>query len=256
MLVLSRRPGQKVVFPSLGVSVEVLRSRGSIARLGIVAPDTVPILRDEVQPPAASAPTSTSDATTDPSSRQERHEWRNKLNSVLLKLQLLQRQLELGQSADPEESLRDMFAELRELEHSTADAVAPANRPRVLLVEDQANERELLATCLRLGGVEVMTANNGREAFDLLHEHVLPDLVLLDMRMPEMDGPALLRAIRDDLRMHNLRIFAVSGSDSAEFDSQPLPIDGWFSKPVRVDALLQAVQHDRQTGVRNQPAAV
>lgn len=256
MLVLSRRPGQKVVFPSLGVSVEVLRSRGSIARLGIVAPDTVPILRDEVLPAEGSAPPQNSDATTNLQTRQQRHEWRNKLNTVLLKMQILQRQLELGQSTDPEHSLRDMFAELRELEHSTDDAVAPPNRPRVLLVEDQANERELLATCLRLGGVEVMTASNGREAFDLLHEHVLPDLVLLDMRMPEMDGPTLLRAIRDDLRMHDLRVFAVSGSEIAEFDAQPLPIDGWFSKPVRVDALLQAVQHDRQTGVSNQPAAV
>jgi CheY-like chemotaxis protein len=112
----------------------------------------------------------------------------------------------------------------------------------VLIVEDQANERELLATCLRLGGVDVATAGNGREAFDYLHEHDLPDLVLLDMQMPEVDGPTFVKSVRDDIRLHNLRVFAVSGLSQSDFESNTLAIDGWFSKPVRIDALLQAVR--------------
>ncbi len=77
---------------------------------------------------------------------------------------------------------------------------------------------------------------------DSLHQHELPNLVLLDMRMPDIDGPAFLKRVRDDNRLHKLRIFAVSGSSRSDFDSKSLQLDGWFSKPVRFDALLQAVR--------------
>jgi CheY-like chemotaxis protein/sRNA-binding carbon storage regulator CsrA len=242
MLVLSRRPGQKVVFPSLGLTIEVLRSRGSVTRLGIDAPEDVPVLRDELLTKMSAMEDGQNLLENSPNDSQRCHQWRNKLNHLMLKLQLLQRQLELGQAVDPEQNLADVFSELTDLEQSTTDAVVEGTPPKVLIVEDQANERELLATCLRLGGIEVATASNGREAFDYLHEHDLPDLVLLDMRMPEVDGPTFLRNVRDDIRLHNLRVFAVSGSSRSEFEPNTLPLDGWFLKPVRVDSLLQAVR--------------
>jgi len=250
MLVLSRRPGQKVVFPSLGVAIEVLRSNGSVTKLGVEAPDDVPILRDEVLARQTTAADALSSAARSSDDLERRHFWRNKLNLLMLKLQLLQQQLELGQPEEPEQRLAEVISELTDLEQSTADAVVRNNvPPRVLIVEDQANERELLATCLRLGGVEVATAGNGREAFDYLHEHELPDLVLLDMRMPEVDGPTFIKSIRDDIRLHNLRVFAVTGASSSDFASGPLPLDGWFSKPVRIDALLQAVRGGQTNSV-------
>jgi CheY-like chemotaxis protein/sRNA-binding carbon storage regulator CsrA len=247
MLVLSRRPGQKVVFPSLGVTIEVLRSRGTVTKLGVEAPHDVPILRDEVL--AKQAPAAGLGEAVASNDRDRRHAWRNKLNLLMLKLQLLQRELDLGAPDAPERRLGEVISELTDLEQSTTDAVVRSAPPGVLIVEDQANERELLATCLRLGGVEVATAGNGREALDYLHEHELPDLVLLDLRMPEMDGPTFVKSIRDDIRMHNLRIFAVTGSSSSDFESSPLAIDGWFSKPVRIDALLQAVRGGQTSSV-------
>jgi CheY-like chemotaxis protein len=249
MLVLSRRPGQKVVFPSLGIAIEVLRSRGSVTKLGVEAPCDVPVLRDEMMTnqnapgdPLPGAPQGVDD-------RERRHQFRNKLNHVMLKLQFLQYQLELGRPDDPEQRLADVFSELTDLEQSTTDAVVHSAPPRVLVVEDQANERELLATCLRLGGVEVATAGNGREAFDYLHEHELPDLILLDLLMPEVDGPTFVKSIRDDVRMRNLRVFAVTGSSRSDYETNPLPVDGWFPKPVRIDALLQAVRGGQSSSV-------
>ncbi len=242
MLVLARRPGQKIVFPGLGISVEVLRSRGNVTRLGIDAPDDIVILRDEILAPTA--PSEPLDSVVDVD-RQQRHDWRNKLNYLMLKLQLLQKRLEIGGIDDSERQLADLLNQLSEVEQTTIDTVVKSSPPRVLLVEDQDNERELLATCLRHGGIDVTTAANGHEAFDRLHEAELPDLVLLDMRMPDVDGPTLLKAIRDDIRLHNLRVFAVSGSSRSEFGPNPLPLDGWFSKPVRIDALLQAVRNER-----------
>lgn len=240
MLVLSRRPGQKVLFPSLGISVEVLRSRGSIARLGIEAPDDIPVLREEVLEKSARFDVET--ATLAPMDRELRHEWKNKLNQMMLKLELLQGQLDVGQAIDPERRLNEVFSELTSLEQETRDDHGRQSAPTVLIVEDQANERELLASCLRQRGIKVGTAQNGREAIDFLHEHELPDLVLLDMRMPEVDGPTFLKSLRDSIRLRNLRVFAVSGSSPDEFDMDQMPLDGWISKPVRIDALMEAVR--------------
>jgi carbon storage regulator CsrA len=241
MLVLSRRPGQKVVFPGLGIAIEVLRSGGSVTKLGIEAPDDVLVLRDEVFD-KSNAENGSAVSSQSPAERERLHELRNKLNQMVLKLELLKGQLESGQGNDSERRLNDVFDELSSLEHATADAVVNTPSPKVLIVEDQANERELLASCLRLRGIEVGTAGNGREAFDFLHEHDLPDLVLLDMRMPEVDGPSFLKSIRDNVRLRDLRVFAVSGSSPEEFDQSPVRLDGWISKPVRIDALLQAVR--------------
>jgi len=137
-----------------------------------------------------------------------------------------------------------VLSELNDLERMTPDQRLPLNSPHVLIVDDQANERELLADCLRLSGVRVTTASGGREAFDYLHDHEIPDLVLLDMHMPELDGPSLMKLIRDDIRLHNLRVFGVSGSTRDEFSST-LPVDGWFSKPIRMDSLLEVMKVPR-----------
>lgn len=246
MLVLSRRPGQKVVFPGLGITIDVLRSCGSVVKLGIEAPDDVAVYRDEVMKSSTFDQSAVASGGS-PEDRERHHKFQNNLNEVMLKLQLLQRQLELGQSVDQELRLREIFSELTNLERSTTDSVVESKSPKILIVEDQPNERELLATCLRLGGIEVATAGNGREAFDYLHEHDLPDLVLLDMRMPDVDGPTFLKSVRSDFRLHDLRVFAVSGSSRNEFDTDPLPLNGWISKPVRIDALMQAVQTERSS---------
>ncbi len=244
MLVLSRRPGQKIVFPGLGIAIEVLCSRGAVTRLGISAPEDVAVVRDEVLERTERGQ-ATEVSALSAADRERRHEWRNKLNQLMLKLELIKGQLELGRAINPEQQLSELFSELTTLEQATADAAAQRTSLRILIVEDQANERELLADCLRLKGIEVATAGNGREAFDYLHEHDLPDLILLDMRMPEIDGPTFLNSVRDNIRLRNLRVFAVSGSLRSEFEADLLPLDGWISKPVRIDALIQAVQHQK-----------
>jgi carbon storage regulator CsrA len=65
MLVISRRPGQKIVFPELGIAVEVVRSQGATVRLGITAPDDVRVLRDEVLSRIAQSEFSANETSTD-----------------------------------------------------------------------------------------------------------------------------------------------------------------------------------------------
>jgi carbon storage regulator CsrA len=240
MLVLSRRPGQKIVFPGLGISIEILKSKGTATRLGIEAPADIEIHRQEVIE-RIGLWASDVDETCSRLDRESRHELNNRLNSLTLKLQLLQRQLAMGTAIEPGRQIADVVARLSDLELTIPDCHVADQSPKVLIIEDQANERELLANCLQLSGIQVSTAVNGREAFNLLHESEMPDLVLLDMRMPELDGPSFIKLIRDDFRLHTLRVFAVSGSTREEFSST-LPVDGWFSKPVRIDSLLEAMR--------------
>ncbi len=246
MLVLARRPGQKVVFPGLGISIEILHSKGAVTKLGIEAPAEIEILRQEVLEKAEQS-REKSGQFIDERERTNRHELNNQLNSLTLKLQLLQRQVALGNAVEPARQLSDMIGQLSALEMAIPDRKTSDHQaPKVLIVEDQANERELLANCLKLSGIPVATAANGLEAFNYLHENEMPDLVLLDMRMPEIDGPSFIRMIRDDLRLQNLKVFAVSGSAREEFSST-LPVDGWFSKPVRIDSILEAVRDPSRT---------
>ena len=205
MLVLSRRPGQKIVFPALGISIEVLQSKGAVTRLGIEAPVDIEVHRQEILEKAGvniSSAEADSQADTE---RERRHRLNNKLNALTLKLQLLQRQISRGTAVEPGTQLADVVGQLSDLETGLPDCIAMEKSPRVLIVEDQANERELLADCLKLSGIPVATAVNGLDAFNYLHENEMPDLVLLDMRMPEIDGPAFVKLIRDNIRLNSKR---------------------------------------------------
>jgi carbon storage regulator CsrA len=241
MLVLARRPGQKIVFPGLGISIEVLQSKGAVIRLGIEAPVDIEVHRHELLEKAGSVGTSSKSPSVSDAEREHRHRLNNKLNALTLKLQLLQQQISRGTAVQPATQLANVVGQLSDLETSFPDCAVLDKSPRVLIVEDQANERELLADCLKLSGIPVATAVNGQDAFNYLHENEMPDLVLLDMRMPEIDGPSFVKLIRDDIRLSRLKVFAVSGSAREEFSSN-LAVDGWFAKPVRIDSILEAVR--------------
>ncbi len=66
----------------------------------------------------------------------------------------------------------------------------------ILVVDDTALAREAVSKLLEYEGFTVLRAGHGRDAWAMLYDHT-PDLVLLDLMMPEMDGVTLLRAIRN-----------------------------------------------------------
>jgi carbon storage regulator CsrA len=118
-------------------------------------------------------------------------------------------------------------------------AAAP-RPPRALLVEDNANERQLMAGFLRLRGFAVDTADDGVDALEYLRSGGKPDLVLLDMGLPRCDGPTALRAIRRDPSLAGLKVFAVSAARPEDYGS-PAGVDRWFHKPVDPDRLFRDV---------------
>lgn len=279
MLVLSRGRNDKVVFPTLGVSVEILRVAGNKVRLGIEAPHEVPVHRHEVSERIAAQETSAagvSDAShnaiikmpgvaaggsfaaaTEPLLREMNHAIRNRLNAAALGLHLLHRKLETDDLSDAEATIFKIFNELKAIEEQMEGPV-PRKPPtgvkdpsysgplhRALVVEDNDNERELLAGYLRVSGFDVDTAADGLQAMVRLTEHA-PDVVLLDMRMPRFDGRKTITAIRNNPDYRDVKLFAVSGMRPEEMNVTlgPGGVDRWFTKPVDPKGLLEALRDE------------
>jgi carbon storage regulator CsrA len=243
MLVLTRRANEKIVFPSIGVTVHLLRINGSVARVGIDAPPGVRVLREEI---AATSPPPGRPAVPSPT-----HELCNRLSRISLSLHLFEKQRQAGRQAEADATLGRVFDALSALDRDAIGAIVTGRQPtaadrapHALLVEDDPNERELLAGLLRMHGCECATAGDGDEALDYLATHDRPDVVLLDMVMPRCDGPTALRAIRAEPRLADLRVFGVSGTHPRELGitTGPGGVDGWFSKPLDPRNLCDAVR--------------
>lgn len=110
---------------------------------------------------------------------------------------------------------------------------------RVLFVDDDQDLRELVAAFLRSEGHDVATAAEGREALDLV-ARAMPDVILLDMRMPVMDGREFAA------RFHERHgpaapIVVITASEDARARAEEIGAAAWLSKPFELDALLAAV---------------
>ena len=115
--------------------------------------------------------------------------------------------------------------------------------PRILIADDNAASRELLKEVLEMSGYEVIEATNGVEAVDGVRESA-PDLVLVDIQMPLLDGYGVLRELRADPRYAHLRVvaltaFAMQGDRER---AQTAGFDGYITKPIEIAALRQEVR--------------
>lgn len=248
MLVLSRREGERIVFPTIGVAVEVLRLKGNTARLGIDAPRSISVLRDELSTPA-SADAEAAGAKLLKEAPRLSHQVRNQLHTATLALHLFKRQLEKGMVDDAETSFRKVLDQFEAIEQEAARKAEPSSkpaRPTTLVVDDDANESELLAGCLRMSGYDVATAGDGADALDYLSRNGCPDLMLLDMIMPRVDGPATVRAVRRNPAYRAMKVFAISGSSAASAGvlEGPGGVDRWFRKPLDPTYLMREIAEE------------
>lgn len=114
-----------------------------------------------------------------------------------------------------------------------------ANRWRVLLVDDEPTQRLLVARMLSRAGYEVVTAENGRQAMELVQGGDIP-LLITDWEMPEMDGIALCRAIRSMQLDAYVYTIVVTSRDAVEHVVMGLQAgaDDYLTKPVMEPELL------------------
>ncbi len=121
--------------------------------------------------------------------------------------------------------------------HEEQQKHAPPHR-RVLVVEDEDDIRDTLADVLTAEGYVVETAQNGLEALALV-KSMEPDLVLVDLMMPVMNGWDFHRRIRQNPSTAGLRVVAVS---AIQDDNSAERFDGYLRKPFDISALLATVQ--------------
>ena len=112
---------------------------------------------------------------------------------------------------------------------------------RLLVVEDEPNIRELLAPSLRFAGFEVHTASNGTEAIRLAGS-LEPDLVVLDVMLPDLDGFAVTRRIRESGK--HIPIVFVTARDSLDDKIKGLTVGGddYVTKPFSLDEVVARIR--------------
>ena len=123
-----------------------------------------------------------------------------------------------------------------QMRHS-AQAPKSSDSERLLLVEDNADAAEMLAETLRLSGFTVRTASDGEEGLSAALEF-LPQIILVDIGLPKMDGYAFAELLR--ARLPAVKMVALSGYGGEDYRSRGkgAGFDAWLVKPVELDELL------------------
>ncbi|MGW0786810.1 response regulator [Streptomyces sp. NPDC002911] len=123
---------------------------------------------------------------------------------------------------------------------------------RVLVVDDNKAIRQLIRVNLELEGFEVVTAADGVECLDLVHE-VCPDVITLDVMMPRLDGMQTAARLRADPRTGHLPVAVISACPPHEVDSGAATagVDAFLAKPFEPSELVRMV---RRLAHREEPA--
>jgi two-component system, chemotaxis family, chemotaxis protein CheY len=111
----------------------------------------------------------------------------------------------------------------------------------ILLIEDDAAIRDSVAECLVAEGYSVAPVANGVEGLDWLRRERRPDLVVLDLVMPIMNGHQFLAHLRGDPALRDLPVILMTAAMPSPRMTLPAA-DGYLSKPFELSELLDAVE--------------
>jgi CheY-like chemotaxis protein len=126
--------------------------------------------------------------------------------------------------------------------------------PLVLVVEDYQDAREMYAAYLQFSGFRVAEATNGVEAIEKTIE-LMPDIILMDLALPRMDGWEATRRLKLDERTKHIPIVALTGHALAGHaeGARQAGCDSFVTKPCLPDALVAEIQ--RMLNTKADPAA-
>ena len=113
----------------------------------------------------------------------------------------------------------------------------------ILVADDYEDNRELLRLMLEVAGYRIREARNGRECVEMARDE-LPDLILVDLSMPLLDGYGVLRELRGDERTRHIPLVAVTAfADTDRERALNSGFNAYLSKPFRSKDLLATVEH-------------
>ncbi len=116
----------------------------------------------------------------------------------------------------------------------------PAKKTTIVVADDDPQLLRLVTRNLEMEGYEVMPASDGQQALDLIEAHV-PDLTLLDLMMPKLDGFAVCQRVREFSAMPII-ILTARGADQDKIRGLDLGADDYLTKPFSIEELLARVR--------------
>ncbi len=177
-------------------------------------------------------------------------EW---IRSVTLRSEPLVAEVTRQQPPDPVSRRRTACGTLQRLNygrlHRPYRSVISATVINVLVVDDEADSRDVLSRMLRLRGHRATPVPNGREALAVLTS-ATPDLIVLDLRMPQMDGIMFLEVVRSYLRLQHIPVLIMTAyPESPDLSrARSLGVRGIFAKGEGdFEKLLDAVEREAGT---------
>ncbi|NJK81830.1 MAG: response regulator [Chloroflexaceae bacterium] len=126
------------------------------------------------------------------------------------------------------------------IEHAPSNSTDES--PSILVIDDDYFMREMLTVLLEDEGYAVATAAHGREALDYLHTVArFPNLILLDMMMPIMDGAAFRQAQQQDATIASIPVVVLSANGDPNLGKK-LGVEAHLPKPIDMETLLQLIR--------------
>jgi CheY-like chemotaxis protein len=119
-----------------------------------------------------------------------------------------------------------------------------SDRARVLVVEDNDMNMQLVEYLLEEGGYQIVKAASGEEALSIARDGEVVDLILMDIHLPDMDGISVVREMKGDARTSAIPILALTAHAMRGDKDRFLEAgcDGYISKPIDVKTFLSSIR--------------
>jgi CheY-like chemotaxis protein len=129
-------------------------------------------------------------------------------------------------------------------------------RPVILVADDDRDTRELYRACFDMSGYQTAEAETGEEALAIAHR-LLPDLLLTDLILPGVDGLAVARALKDDVRTSGVRVILVTayGGEDLQERASAAGVERALLKPCLPQAMLREARRILARAEAAPPAA-
>ncbi len=118
------------------------------------------------------------------------------------------------------------------------------DKMKILMADDERDVLDIMAKKIRMEGYDVITANDGLEAWDLIVQEI-PDIILLDLTMPRMDGFSVLKKLREQPPSTKWQPVIIISALNELTDMQKgfsLEADHYITKPCRIEDVLKAIR--------------
>ena len=125
----------------------------------------------------------------------------------------------------------------------------------VLVVDDDSDTRSLLRLILEIEGFAVVEAAHGQEALAIIRPNPLPDVVVTDLKMPVLDGLALIERLRSEPSTVNIPIVVVSASIEARALESSTRVEAVIRKPFDATAFAECIRGVAGSSTTSAPAA-